>query len=1066
MDNKVEIKFESNQEYQLNAVNSVAGLFEGRTKLDADFVFDTEDTAPNADEYDFLSDHGEELEENLFKIQRDEKNKVPENIRCRGLSAENDGETLISTIENYDSYSYPEFTVNMETGTGKTYVYLRTIYELRERYGFSKFIIIVPSVAIFEGVVSTFKATLSHFKSLYSPTTVPNSIIEYDGTVTKCKTFATSHYIQIMVMTIDSFNKSSNVIFKSTDKIMGGKLPIHYIQEARPILILDEVQNYRRGKSPAALRTLHPYFSVGYSATPGNDCPNLLYKLSSFDALQLNLVKKIEIFGTEEEYSGAGAEDFIRVNRVKTNGKNFEASVELQEKNGGALKLKSFTLHLNDKLFEKTKNSAYGEIKVENMCASEDNMYLELSDGKKYYVKTSDANTLTQQSMFRQMIRNTIQTHIEKKRTIRQCGYDAKVLSLFFIDRVASYNGSDPIVKNIFDEEFESLKHQDPDLAKLSAEDVRKAYFASKKEKNGEEKFLDSFDDMDKKSKDAAEKEAFNLIMKGKEELLSNDNSVCFIFAHSALREGWDNPNVFQICSLREIKSENARRQTIGRGLRLPVGQNGERIRDKKVNLLTVIADESYTSFVQGLQSEYEEDGTMIKQMFKNHREKQPVNRIEKNFKSPKFSTLWSKMNQKTTYTINVDTDKLIKEAISKIDSLEFTPPKILTSHAKMVITKYRITLTEVQPNGTQATIRIETADSNGKKFENNCEEFEIEKNSVLNKNHNYLSKFKVASINYDNGPEKRHNVVFKDLADHPFELGKTQEFDTTSGQHIQTDAKDEVLPDIPKCNLLERTEKEVPLTRRTILEIFKGLKESVQMEFIKNPEGFASQFVATLKEVYADHIADNIEYSDDGTPMSFKVDGKIINDDALFLEHPEISIFEMQEANQNISIYDQIQVDSEVERNFVKRLNDSEKSKGQVVLYFKFPPQYKIFMPKIIGNYNPDWAISCQSDDGMDDLYLVRETKSTENLEKLWHTSERRKIECAKKHYKAIRVRYRVVDDKDDLWYKNETGNIQTDLLAPNYPIPSVSNIAAAGATGSVKYDSKEYPIGSQNLN
>lgn len=340
---------------------------------------------------------------------------------------------------------------------------------------------------------------------------------------------------------------------------------------------------------------------------------------------------------------------------------------------------------------------------------------------------------------------------------------------------------------------------------------------------------------------------------------------------------------------------------------------------------------------------------------------------------------------------------------------------------AKMVITKYRITVTDVQPDGKQATILLETADSNGKKFENNREEIEVAKDVVLDKNHNYLSKFKVAAINYDSSPEKRHSVIFKDLIDHPFELGVPQVFDTTSGQHIQAEEKDEELPDMPKCNLLERTEKEVPLTRKTILEIFKRLKEEVQMEFIKNPEGFVAQFVATLKEIYIDHIADNINYSDDGTTMSFKVNGEVVSDETLFLEHPEVSIYEIEDANENISIYDKIQVDSEVERNFVKTLNAAEKENGKVVLYFKFPPQYKIFMPKIIGNYNPDWAISCLSEDEMDELYLVRETKGTEDLDKLWHSSERRKIECAKKHYKAIHVRYRVVDDKDVTWYISE---------------------------------------------
>lgn len=1043
---EVKIKFDSNQEYQINAVNAVIDLFDGREKLELEEeqILVSDDTYPNADEYEFLSDHCEELEENLFKVKRNPNNNVPKNIQCLGLSPENDGETLTSSISNFDSFSYPQFTINMETGTGKTYVYLRPIYELRERYGFSKFIIIVPSVAIFEGVVSTFKSTLAHFKSLYGPNTVPEKIIEYDGKVENCKNFATSNYINMMVMTIDSFNKTSNVIYKSTDKIMGGKLPINYIQETRPILILDEVQNYQSVKSLAALRTLHPYFSIGYSATPtaqGSECPNLLYKLSSFDALQLDLVKKIEIYGTEEELSGAGSEDFVRVNLVQSNSGRLEAHLELQEKIGGSLKLKTFILHQGDKLAEKTKNTAYGELTVTDMSSNEDNMYLELSNSKKYYVKESDIHTLTQQSVFRQMIRNTIQTHIEKKRLMKICGYDAKILTLFFIDHVSNYNGSEPIIKKLFDEEFDSLKSQDPDFENLTAEEVRCAYFAKKIDsKTGNEDYFDSFDEISKKERDKAEKEAYNLIMRGKEELLSNQNKVCFIFAHSALREGWDNPNVFQICSLRDIKSVNARRQTIGRGLRLPVGQNGERIRDKRVNLLTVIADESYSDFVRNLQTEYEEDETILKQMFKKHSEKKKINR-NANFMSTKFLKLWTQMNQKTSYRIHINTDNLIEKAVNEINNIEFASPKIITSKAKMVITKYKITVTEVQPDGNFATILLETADSNGKKFENNREEIEVKVGSILDKNHNYLSKFKVSEIHYDDSPEKRHSVVFKDLDATPFELGVSQEFDTTSGQHIQAAYKEENLPDIPKCNLLERTEKEVPLTRKTILSIFKGLKEDVQMKFIKNPEGFISQFVEVLKEIYADHVAENIEYVDDSSPMSFKVNGNIVSNDSLgdslFLEHPEISVYEMEAANENISIYDYIQVDSEVERNFVRTLNNSAEynylRKGKVELYFKFPPQYKIMMPKVIGNYNPDWAITYKNENSYD-LYLVRETKSTEDLDRLWHTSEKRKIKCAEKHFRSIGVRYRPVDDKDENWYlsedeANKLEGMQTDL-------------------------------------
>jgi type III restriction enzyme len=1018
---KVKIKFDENQEYQIKAVNAVVDLFDGLSRTDDDLSFESitsADVVANTDEV--FEEYW--LAENLAQIQQRNGIEVQSE-----LSTQNSGDTLTG---EFDFYSYPEFTVNMETGTGKTYVYLRTIYSLREKYGFRKFIVVVPSVAIYEGAVATFNATRTHFHKLFPQGTIPNNIIEYDGNVKACKDFAQSNSVQIMLMTIDSFNKASNVLFKETDKIMGGKLPIEFIQETRPVLILDEVQNYQTDTARRALRTLHPLFSVGYSATPGTNPPNLLYNLTPFDAMQMNLVKKIEIFGSEEDTAASEKEDYFKI--LQINKKPLSVEMQVNCKIEGSLKSQTLTFKQNDSLKSKTKNNSYLDLTVTDISAIKDNEYVEFSNGFRYGLDESSCASLSRESIFREMIHNTIEAHIEREGLLNAAGYKAKVLSLFFVDRVSSYNGEDPIIKRIFDEEFNKMKLASSHFKDMNAEDVRTAYFAKKRDKKtGEETEIDIGESgkiaTDEKE---AEKAAYQLIMQDKEKLLDTREPHHFIFAHSALREGWDNPNVFQICSLREIKSEGTRRQAIGRGLRLPVQEGtekhpefaGTRITDHELNKLVIVASESFEKYAKSLYEEYRKDGINADNMTKpgNYRRNVPVKRTAK-FDSPEFDSLWTKMNQKTTYNIRINTEELIKEAVEKVNRAAFKPAQIVTTKGQYVTTKYRFALKNISKTGS-ATLLVEISDSNGRKFENNRSEKEIAAGKAVDKTDAVLAKIKVQSVNTED--ETVSVNIFKE----PLEKDVPREFEFQSGQALTVNSKDAEYPDVPKPNLLARVSSEVPLTRATILNIFKGIKQTHQMEFLRNPEAFIAQFVQILSEVVKDHIAKYIEY----TPTSSSGED---DRNELFPDSKTFPASELEVANIDQSIYNKIQVDSNVEKNFVKRLNEIG-APGNVQLYFKFPSQYKVKLPKIIGNYNPDWAI-LRTDGANQQLEIVRETKGTEDVNALPHSNEARKIICGYKHFAAVGVDYRFVDDKDEKWFEKSPVDLQRRLLEDEYKIP-----------------------------
>lgn len=984
----LKLQFDPNQPYQLDAVESVVHLFEGLPRGGADFKLG-EEIMPNLPKHELLSETW--LYDNLRKIQQDHNLATD----LGGMLSMDDG-MVLEGVGN-GSWRHPSFTIEMETGTGKTYVALRTIYELRKRYGFSKFIVVVPSIAIYEGWIKNFAITRDHFRALYENETV--NLIEYDGArLSQLRAFATSTFVEILVITLDSFNKTSNVIFKPSEKLPGERLPYEYIQQTRPILILDEPQNMESERAREALRTLNPLFSLRYSATHRSS-PNLVYRLTPFDAYRLDLVKKIQVFGVTQQQNFN--QPFLALQEITVKG-GLKATVRTYIDDRGRLQEASLTLKDGDDLHAKTRRDEYkgGYVVVDVNAAGN---FLEFENGIRLFLNETIGPS--RPDIFRAQIKTTIRQHMEmQQRMVRR---NVKVLSLFFIDRVANYTARDGIIRKIFDEEFSKLSRQYPFFEKMKAEEVRSAYFATKKAAKSEEAEAVDTDSRNQVEREA-EKAAFELIMRDKEKLLSFDEKTCFIFAHSALKEGWDNPNVFQICTLNQTISEVKKRQEIGRGLRIAVNQRGERVREEEVNILSVIANESYQSYATRLQSEYREAG-----MTDNETPPQPtdaartrVARNEKVAQSKAFRDFWAKLQRHTTYKISIDTPALVRSCVERISNKSIPPSVIVVERGRFIVAEYRLDLESA--SGDTCRLQMTVKDTSGYASEDpHTYTFAVRADLARDLHDERLRGYKIVEIveDGDNSQVKFGNgqtltkfepIIFQS------ELGQKPGGRSALAEKTR----------YPVFNLIDRAAKETGLTRPTLNEIFRRLSEKRKEAIFYNPEGFAGLFISEINHTLKDHIAERIEFSIDGdATKKWAMD----IDDA-FPPEKEFPQKELAEGS-HASLYDQVQIDSDVEERFVKyRLNEDE----QVLFYFKFPSTFKIDFPRIIGDYNPDWGIA-RYKDGKILLELVRETKGKINLDLLRFPHEARKIRCAQKAFATLGVDYRVVTDQSADWWESE---------------------------------------------
>ncbi|AKG14998.2 DEAD/DEAH box helicase [Moraxella bovoculi] len=622
-------------DYQKQAIDSIVDLFQGEiTHHQDDFsLSDKDNMRVIANELSLSKD---DIFDNLKNIQT---------------------QNQLSLSDKLDNLY---FSVEMETGTGKTFVYLNTIFELYQRYGWRKFIIVVPSVAIREGVLQTLNSTKGYFKDEF------NSPIyhygEYSGRKTNLlKHFATSTHIEILVMNIQSFEKESNIINQEREN---GVL-MELIQATNPIIIIDEPQNISSDKRKNAIDNLNPLFTVGYSATH-KEIINKVYSLNPVQAFEQGLVKQIVVNSVVSQDKNNA---FIELKEVVNKG-GLKAKIIIDINENKELKRKSVTIKTGDDLYEKSKQNPNYQGFIVNGIDLE-NQIVRFSNGIE--IARGVNLDYLKDDIMKQQIHATIKVHLQREKQLNPLGI--KVLSLFFIDKVENYrtNAQGEIGKfyHWFEELYELETGQ-------SASGVHSGYFSQDKKGNAKNSNGTTKDDND----------AYELIMRDKERLLSLDEPVRFIFSHSALKEGWDNPNVFQICTLNETTSQIKKRQELGRGLRLCVNQNGERVYDEQVNILTVIPNESYEQFASSLQQEYIDDcGVKFeKTHIKNAENERTVTYRFDAFTDPLFLQIWERIRQKTKYRVAFDSDELIKlasQALNKMPTI--AKPKIEIKKARLI---------------------------------------------------------------------------------------------------------------------------------------------------------------------------------------------------------------------------------------------------------------------------------------------------------------------------------------------------------------------------------------------
>lgn len=662
------LQFNGSQDYQLQAIRSVVDIFEGQPLAKNDFGL----SASTAVGVSF----SEKGVANRLVINEAQILRNVQHIQASNGIPPSD--TLISSVsdDGQTEFCRFNFTVEMETGTGKTYTFLRSIYELHKVYGFRKFVIVVPSVAIREGTLKNLQITHEHFQHLYDNPLI--SYLTYDrNNLTALRNFATSNTIQILVINIDSFTKDSNVINTIGES---GIKPIEYIQHTHPVVIVDEPQNFETDIRRQAIDKLNPLCTLRYSATHRN-LYNLIYSLNPVQAYDLGLVKQIEVDGiTHENYHN---HTFIQCVSIRSGKTALKAKLVIYVNENKNFRQKEITVHVGDDLLILSNGmEIYKDGFVIDKMNAKDGI-IEFANGQT--IKVGETQGGLTDEIMKFQIERTVYWHFKKVQALKDTGI--KVLSLFFIDSVANYRLYDSEGNFFkgklaiwFEKAFSQWKAHNPGLIPFEASEVHNGYFSSDKIGKGKDK-KDIWTDT--KGTTAKDSDTYSLIMKDKERLLSIEEPLQFIFSHSALREGWDNPNIFQICTLNESKSDLKKRQEIGRGLRLSVNAEGVRVQDKDINILTVIANETYEDFSKALQKEIQQETSVtFNDRIKNAREKVVIRKnkklIPENF--PLLFDIWDKISRQTRYFVNYSTEELISHSVCAIQHMPTTVRPTLDS--------------------------------------------------------------------------------------------------------------------------------------------------------------------------------------------------------------------------------------------------------------------------------------------------------------------------------------------------------------------------------------------------
>lgn len=975
-------QFDASQPYQLDAINAVVGLFDGQPK-DSDKLVATLRGSANVKD----------------DVQATFDLDLTQEVGAIGNNLVLDRELILANLQNVQDQnglevssqlyeSALDFDIEMETGTGKTYVYLRSIFEMADKYNFTKFVILVPSVAIREGVSTSIRLMRDHFRSLYPGYPFDFSI--YSGkNAEEVHAFATSTNVQILVMTIDSIRGDANsrIIHQTRDKLNGLR-PIDYLKATHPVVIMDEPQNMESVLSQSAVGELEPVFTLRYSATHKKK-RNVVYRLDPVDAHDLGLVKQIVV--AEVQQQGADAAPYIKLVSVKRD-PQWTARLELSVRSAsGQLERREVSVRQNQELSDErlTGNPVYEGVWVTEMSAAEFGQPASVELNLHGFLSEGEAVGGATGAIYKEMIRETIREHFRKESMLRSRGI--KVLSLFFVDKVASYMGdgttnddADGDFVKWFDEVFVEERAKSARWSELLPQapgDLRRAYFSQIK--RGKAVVA-----QDSSGTTKADDDAYELIMQDKERLLDENEPVRFIFSHSALREGWDNPNVFQICTLREMGAEVERRQTIGRGLRLPVTKTDkgyERVADRGIATLTVIANESYTAFAKSLQNEYKAAGVEIGQVRFNEFAKIAARDASGNVTDAalgyaKSKEIYDQLEQGGFLTDGKVTSKFLPNTLGFTlnlpDYLKDYELEVIEAVSRASLERY------VKPKSNRRERALNKALYLTPEFEEFWE-------AISGK-----TTYRVTVVR-----DELITSSVKAIKDAP-KIDPLRIQVTRAGVKVlRGGAKGEELStrsaelkgsyDLP--DIIRELQEVTSLTRKTIVDVLVGSGRLA--EFIGNPNDFIAMTKRAVQGELAKIVVEGIQYE--------KIAGSVYElrelqkDGAEEKERFLDQMYQVQ--NRQKTDFDYVVYDSDVERQFAEKLDTREDIK----LFMKLPAKFKIDTP--VGSYNPDWAIIKQ-EDGEDRIYMIRETKSTLDDSKL-RPSELAKIKSAKKHFAAIGI-------------------------------------------------------------
>ena len=996
------------QQYQTDAVESTVSVFAGQpSKTNAQYRRDLGKQKQQLKaefEEEYVGYRNADVELNA--------NQLLENIHHQQV--QNDI-PLSKSLTATNGLGACSLDVEMETGTGKTYVYIKTMFEMHKRFGWSKFIVVVPSIAIREGVYKSFTMLEEHFMELYGKKA--RYFIYNSGNLTQIDSFSSDASINVMIINVQAFNtsfkegaanKEARIIYSKRDDFQSRR-PIDVIAANRPIIIMDEPQKMEGEATQKALRNFKPLFVLNYSATHKTS-HNCVYALDAYDAYKQRLVKKIQVKGITVQ-NLLGTQSYIYFDSIILS-KNHAPIVklEIEVKGAAATRRQLCKFEQGDSLFAISQLPAYKDFVITEINPLTNTVYFQ--NGKRLR-QGEVMGDVSEKAIQQIQIRETVKSHFEKERALFNQGI--KTLSLFFIDEVANYKSYDadgnevqgPLWK-MFEDEYnrylnENLTLFEDDyqkyLRRFSAAQVHNGYFSIDKKGH-------SIDSEVKRGKDTSDDiSAYDLILKNKERLLSFDEPTRFIFSHSALREGWDNPNVFQICTLRHANSSTAKRQEVGRGLRICVDNDGNRIDKERLgdavhdtNKLTVIANENYSSFVDALQKETKDTlrerptqatvdyfkGVTVKVGEEKHTisEQEAASIVTYLYENDYID---EKGNILQDYHTDMDKGNLAPMS-KKLQSIEEQVHKLIQSIFDPAALEDMVE----DANGKAEVVNERLNDNAEKK------EFKALWDEI---NHRY-----VYTVHYDS-----EELIQKAIAAINSELNVTQlkyvvttgtqgddELDFTGEQSTRTKEMRDVSTSNVPYDLVGDIAKAATLTRRTVTRILKGIQRSKLYMFKNNPEEFIRKVSHIIREQKATMIVEHISYN--------RTENQYDSD-----------IFTKEKSRQTIDkaypaqkhILDYVFPDSQGERTFAEDLDKAE----EVCVYAKLPRSFHI--PTPVGNYAPDWAIAFNDNMGIKHVFFIAETKGSMDSMQLKGV-EKAKIDCAKKLFDRLsdgRVRYGMVD-------------------------------------------------------